>query len=316
MYKNQEKHLLILYGEIEQENGEMPSLFDRERLTKTLSWEIEQSIEKSIRSIFMPRNEEEIRRYIGALAGQLRYIKQLPQLILMFDEQKEGALYFTVILVRVLLPSSYSIQYLFSQISSFLQFIPDRVKRVGWVRKRYPKEATIFRLSFSSQPFIRDDQSVDLLRARQAAVQELQQVIGPLRDYTGGMLAKQMELLDRLYELMGEKERYIELFFHSIYPAEARSFLPPEPIKNWLVLWKELLEFPEDECRIERDNSYVYVIGHACCIPELDSADYRENQLITARPFYDHPFMGYLFAASDIEEQQSFLSRFPSKASV
>jgi hypothetical protein len=92
----------------------------------------------------MPRNEEEVIRMSFRYSGQLRFVKDLPQVILIFDEQKEGDLYFTVLLVRILYPNSVSIQTLFSKEDSLMTYIPDRVKRVGMLRKRYPKEANDF----------------------------------------------------------------------------------------------------------------------------------------------------------------------------
>ncbi len=300
-----EGEVKVVYLEIE--NG-----IDLKVLKRQLAEEVRKAIEVPPKSLFMPRNEEEILRYIIALAGQLRFVKDLPQMILMFDEQKGGALNFTVILVRILFPTSYSIQYLFSQQETVLKFIPDRVKRVGLLRKKYPKEATVFRVQLSATPFLRDDQSVDLFRARQTVFQELVKVIGELRDYTGGMLAKQVELLDQVHELMGEKDPHLESFFHALYPVEARSFLQPEQVKNWFQLWRQLLEFPEDRLKIDRDQSAVYIMGHASLIPEFDPADFGETQLILVQPEQHEKYLGYLFISSDIEEQQSFISKFQS----
>ncbi|MGH2638064.1 MAG: hypothetical protein ACRDF4_02060, partial [Rhabdochlamydiaceae bacterium] len=311
-HEGQTKGILVLYLEIEKESGALFLPGDLKRLKQLLPDEICRSVEVPLKSIFMPRNEEEILRYIVALSGQLRFVKDLPQVILMFDEQKGGEFYFTVVLVRILFPTSYSMQYLFGQTDTSLKFIPDRVKRVGLLRKRYPKEATVFRIHLSSQPFLREDQSVDLFRARQSVFQELEKVIGELRDYTGGMIAKQVELIDQVQELLGEKDRLLELFFHALYPVEARSFLLPDQVKNWFVLWKHLLEFPEDKFKMDRDHSAVYVMGVASFIPEFDPSDFGEMQLMIVRPEYNEKYLGYLFVSSDIEEQQSFLSKLQS----
>ncbi len=309
LHEGHSKEVAILYLEIEKENGDPFSQDDLRQLKTELPLEVKQAVEVPLKSIFMPRNEEEILKHIVALSGQLRFVKDLPQTILTFDEQKNGELYFTVILVRILFPTSYSMQYLFSQTESLLKFIPDRVKRVGLLRKKYPKEATVFRVHLSSNSFVRDDGSVDLFRARQTVFQELVKVIGRLRDYTGGMMAKQVELIGEVQELLGEQDPLLEPFFHALYPIEARSFLPPEQVKNWFFLWKQLLEFPEDQLKIERDQSAVYIMGHAALIPELDLSDFNETQLILARPEHPEKYLGYLFITSDIEEQQLFVSK-------
>ena len=308
-YSHEGNDILFLYLEIEKESGDLFEPQELKRLKQNLSQEIEKAIEVPLKSIFMPRNEEEILRYIVALSGQLRYVKDLPQIILMFDEQRGGELYFTVILVRILFPTSYSIQYLFGQTETLLHYVPDRVKRVGFLRKKYPKEATVFRVGLASSSFLRPDQSLDLFRARQFVFQELEKVIGELRDYTGGMLAKQVELIDETQELLDEKDPQLETFFHELYPVEARSILQPQQVKNWYVLWKQLIEFPEDQYKIERDNQAVYVMGLSPLIPELDLPDFGESQLISVH--LDAKYRGYLFITSDLEEQQSFISKFP-----
>ena len=310
-YFHEEQGIVVLYLEIEKENSELITAPDLKHIRKVLTEEIQKSVEIPLKSLFMPRNEEEILKYIVALSGELRFVKDLPQAILMFDEQKGGELYFTVILVRILFPTSYSIQYLFSQAVTPLQFIPDRVKRVGLLRKRYPKEATVFRIHFSSYPFLKEDQTVDLFRARQFAFHELEKLLGSLRDYTGGMLAKQAELLDQTQALLADpsSNSLLESFFHALYPAEARSFLAPEQVKNWFLLWKQLLEFPEDQFKIERDHSAVYVMGIASILPEFDPADFNEFQLILARPSSNEAYLGYLFVSSDLEEQKSFIAK-------
>ena len=135
-----------LYLEIEKENGGDFTMAELQHFRRFLPEELKRTVEVPLNSLFMPRNEEEVIRHVVSLSGQLRFVKDLPQVILIFDEQKEGDLYFTVLLVRILYPNSTSIQTLFSKDDSQMTYIPDRVKRVGMLRKRYPKEATIFRL--------------------------------------------------------------------------------------------------------------------------------------------------------------------------
>jgi hypothetical protein len=305
-----------LYLEVEKENGESFTPADLHHLRRFLPDELKRTVEIPLNSLFMPRNEEEIIRHIVTLSGQLRFVKDLPQVILIFDEQKSGDLYFTVLLVRILYPSSLSIQALFGKEDSFMTYIPDRVKRVGMVRKRYPKEATIFRLKFSSQPFLRDDQSVDLFRARQAVIQEMQRLIGDVRDYNGGMIAKQIELLTSLQQLLGGSDRtasrLLETFFHAIYPIEARSIVPPEQLKKLFLLWKQLLDNPSQKMTTDQDESAVYVIARAGHLPEIDPANFVEMQLVSVRPEQEEKFLGYLFFSQDLAERERFLENAPS----
>jgi len=304
-----------LYLEIEKENGHDFTPAEIQHFRRFLPEEIKRTVEVPLHSLFMPRNEEEVIRHVVSLSGQLRFVKDLPQVILIFDEQKEGDLYFTVLLVRILYPNSASIQTLFSKGNSCMTYIPDRVKRVGMVRKRYPKEATIFRLKFSSQLFLRDDHSVDLFRARQAIIQELQRLVGDVRDYNGGMIAKQIELLDNLQKQIGSdraSNRLLETFFHAIYPIESRSIIPPEQFKKLFFLWKQLLDDPSQKIATDQDEVAVYVMARSGHLPEIDPANFVEMQLISARPEQEEKFLGYLFFSQDVTESEHFLENVPS----
>lgn len=302
-----------IYMEMEKESGAEFTPAELNHLREFLPEELKRSVEVPLKSLFMPRNEEEIIRYVVTLSGQLRYVKDLPQAILIFDEQKEGDLYFTVIVVRILFPQSLSLQTLFRKDDSFLTYIPDRVKRIGMLRKKYPKEATIFRVKYSSAPFLRDDHSVDLFRARQALVLEMQRLMGEIRDYNGGMIAKQFELFNALQNLLGEANRsdnrLLEAFFHALYPIESRSIVPPEQLKNLFLLWKNLLENPAQKIAADHDEIAAFAIARAGHIAELDPASFHEMQLITARPDHDEKFLGYLFFSQDKNEKAEFLSK-------
>lgn len=301
-----------LYLEIEKDNGSDFTAEEVRRLRRFLPEELKGAIEVPLHSLFMPRNEEEIIRHIVTLSGQLRFVKDKPQLILMFDEQKEGDLYFTVVVVRILGPDAVPLQTLFPKDKSFLTYIPDRIKRMGMVRKRYPKEATVFRVKFSSHPFLRDDHSVDLFRARQAVVQELHDLIGDLRDYTGGMIAKQIEVLSALQHLMGEggrsQTRLLEAFFHAIYPIEARSIVSPEALKKLFLLWKELLETPSQKMIQSQEDALFFLMARQGHLPEIDPAQFNEMQLISVRPEHEEKFLGYIFFSQSEEDQAKFLT--------
>ena len=52
--------------------------------------------------VFMPRNEEEIMRNIVSLSDQIKYLRDIPQVFITFDEQTTANLFFTIIMVRLL----------------------------------------------------------------------------------------------------------------------------------------------------------------------------------------------------------------------
>ena len=95
-------HLITL--EIEKEGG-----FEKEEIVDLKRWlsrTIKGKVEHLQRTLFMPRNEEEILKYVVILGQELRFARDLPQVILSFEKQTETKLIFTVILARLLLPKT------------------------------------------------------------------------------------------------------------------------------------------------------------------------------------------------------------------
>ncbi len=299
-----------LYLEIEKDDGSGFSKEEVRSLRLSLPGELKRSIEVALKPLFMPRNEEEVIRHIVTLAKELRFVKDLPQVILSFDEQLDQKLCFTVILVRILFPDTPSIQEKFAEHETLLTFVPDRVKRLGMLRKKYPKEACVFRVRISSDQYVRDDDSLDLFKARQSVIQELQKVVGEVRDYNGGMIAKQIELLATLkqsFEVLPQTdELLLESLFHSLFPIEMRSILSVEFVKDLFLLWKELLEHPEREEFIQVKPEGVYFMQRQENPLILES--FNDN-LLVARPVYrEIKFFGGIYFYKTEEEKTQFLT--------
>jgi len=292
----------VLYLEIEALTP-----LEMRTLQSSLPEEARRSIETAVRSVFLPRNEEEVMRNILSLAGQLRFVRDLPQLILTFLEQIGSMLAFQVILVRVVLPGLQPIAELFCAHETPLAFIPDRIKRVGMVRKKYPKEASVFEVRIASDRFLKDDYTVDLFRARQEVVVELQKIVGEVRDYNGGMIAKQLELLRELKSRLPSanriEEMQLETLFHALYPIEMRSVLDAEPIMCLFSLWKKLLADPSKEAEFFEDSRAVYVMSRK----ERNQFQTAEEGVLVARPaFAGETFTGYALFSPDPAKRNAF----------
>ncbi len=238
--KNKENTIHTIYIEIEKEGGAELNTQEIAILREGLSGNLKGWIEHLLRPIFMPRNEEEVMKNMITLSHQLKYVKDIPQVIIAFDEQTDKDLSFTIVLVRVLFDNSLSIKDLFLRKGPPLRFFPDRIKKIGLIRKKYPKEATVFQVKMTSNTFIREDHSLDLYQARKFILAELQRVVGEVRDYNGGMLLKQNENYDLLKEFLGESGKQhsflLENFFHSIFPIEHRSMLHPKYLKKLFMM--------------------------------------------------------------------------------
>jgi hypothetical protein len=317
------ENIATLYLEIEKAGGAEFSSEEIQILRNELPIDLKDRIEHLMHPIFMPRNEEEIMRNVLSLSSQIKYIRDIPQVAITFDEQSHTNVFFTVILVRVAKPGVGTIQDYFKGANTFLTYIPDRCKTVGYLRKKYAKEATIFRVKLTKSPFLRRDHSIDLYKARQAVFNELCRLIGDMRDFNGGMISKQNELLCSVRELLGEAVKYNELllenFFYSLLPVSMRTVLEPEPLKTLFLLLLEMIEsgFFDGEkhsLKIKNDPEFVYVIVKSQDLSlqdeinrvfaklQIPSFDLASSYVIV----YDTPHLGYIYRCDDPFDQKLF----------
>ncbi|MCB1110494.1 MAG: hypothetical protein KDK64_05890 [Chlamydiia bacterium] len=256
-HEKEEYSLHLITLEIEKEGDfEIEDIAD---LKRWLPRALKGKIEHLQRSLFMPRNEEEILRHVVTLGRELRFARDLPQLILSFEKQTEAHLVFTVILARILLPKVPPIED--ALMASPLRPKVDRIKQLGMLRKKYPKEAAVFKVELPIQEFIRDDHSVDLYKARQTILTQMQEIFGEIRDYNGGMISKQNEVFTALEEMVGECDKLLlENFFHSLFPLEKRSFIDPKTLKTLFHLLVEKMQSSKPYLSVEHQGQF-FIVG-------------------------------------------------------
>lgn len=312
-----------LYLEIEKGDGEPFTSKEIMTLRTQLPINLKDRIKHLLNPVFMPRNEEEIIRNILSLSNQIKYLRDIPQVFITFDEQTATCLLFTIILVRVLKPGSPSVQEMFKRSETILQYTHDRCQHVGSLRRKYKKEATVFRVKLSKEQFIRADHTIDLNRARQVVVSELYDVMGDIRDYNGGMISKQNEVLDELKVSLQESVKFNELllenFFYSITPVIMRSVLELEPLRSLFLMLIEAIEdgfFVGEHyaLKISFDAQFVYVMiktDDKAVKEELQKAigklQVHSSQLAYSLvSVYDEFYLGYIYRSDDIDNQQRF----------
>lgn len=298
-------------------------------LRRELPTDLKDRIEHLMHPVFMPRNEEEIMRNILSLSNQIKYLHDLPQVIISFDQQTYADVFFTVILVRVRTPGSPSIQDIFQpqekgrQYNGTLEYIHDRSKTIGFLRKKYTKEATVFGVKLSKNQFLRRDHSIDLNKARQAVVIELVSAIGEVRDFNGGMISKQHELLCLVKEQLGNNVKYSDLllenFFYSLTPDVMRTVLDPKILKTLFLLLLESIEngFFSGESyalKMQVDSRHVFVMikSEDRSIKEymmraLNKFNFHSSKLVNSfNCVYDLSYVGYLYICEEADKQQVF----------
>ena len=313
-----------LYIGVEKSSGEEFTAEELRALRRTLPLDLKGRIEHLMHPVFMPRNEEEILRNVLILGNQLRFLRDIPQVIISFDEQTHTGLFFTVILVRVIKSGAPSIEELFRKANSLNYYSHDRTKVIGYLRKIYLKEATVFRIKLPKEPFLRSDHSIDLYKARQAVFDELCAVLGEVRDFNGGMISKQNELLSQLRALLGDSARYYELllenFFYSLTPVAVRTLMEPGALKILFEMQLEAIEgrlAPEEGYSIKMRNNpefvFIMIKARDRAVREEISRIFSMLQVTSpdlARSYvkvYEMSYVGYIYRCDQPATQRQFL---------
>lgn len=300
-----EEAIQTLYLEIEKKDGSDFALEEIQVLKISLPDQIKSHIEQLTHPIFMPRNEEEVLRNIMALSRQIRFVGDIPHIVISFDEQKGDDLWFSVILVRLISEKEPGLQELFAK-GSQIQYIPDRVRRVGHVRRKFVKEATVFRTVLPSNLFLRADRSVDLYKARSCILAEVNRAVGETRDYNGGMIYKLGESLKMLKTSLGKlvDPILLEKFFYSIVPIEMRSSLETEPLKQFFLTFMQAMK--SDSLQVRQELNRIYAVGPKKKGAFEFAADPHRLVSFTI-DVHDVSFFGALFLSDVKEEQSAFL---------
>jgi hypothetical protein len=309
-----------LYVEIEKVDGFDFTLDEIQQLRAGLPDQIKGHIEQLTHPIFMPRNEEEVLRNIMALSRQLRYVNDMPQIILSFDEQNKDHLRFTVILLRILREGAPTVEELFIKSCTKLKYLPDRVRRVGQLRRKYVKEATVFRTLVPSHSFQRSDRSVDFYKAREHILHEMTRIVGELRDYNGGMIYKQNELLGALKTSLGKIASshpvLVEQFFYALMPMEMRTILDIEPLKQFFLLLllakKTDLQQKKQDAKRSLVVTPIYDVAMRRKLSSaIEKLSLPAHQLVTfSLEAEETPFVGYLLLSEDAELRARFSKVF------
>ncbi len=258
-----DEKIRTFYLEVEKAHDLFFTLEEIKNLKRSLLKELPMRIEHVLHPIFMPRNEEEVIRNIITLAKQLRFLRDIPQAIISYEQQTHTELVFAVIFVRTLREKDVTLAEQLHHLS--IHF--DESKVVGYIKRRYPKEANLFRIHLPKAPFLRKDSYVDLQKARQVIVHDLTSSLGNFRDFNGGMIVKQNEVLQELLTLLPdlnkEGEFLLENFFYSLRPAIMQSLLPAKVLKELFLLHQMAIQ----ECiatpffqKILHTSGYILVV--------------------------------------------------------
>jgi hypothetical protein len=317
-----EDDTLIFYVEFEKEDSFSSS--EISFLKSELKDEVKASIETLVSPIFMPRNEEEVMKYVVTLSKQVTMLKDLPQIVILFQEQTNDALLFTLLVVRPLLNESANIHRVLEMGEQFLKnnyifsdaidYRIEKVRHAGFIRKKVYKEASQIRIALKKKDFMRLDFVVDLYKARQVIVSWIESYLGNVRDYNGGMISKQMEKFLEFQEKYLHKgfkeEKRLSNFFHSLYPIELRvstSVIALQKLYDLMVKWVE----NRDSFILHEDDLALYLCTSEKIevLESVESLKIPSIRLLQLRLTLDgKAIIGYIFFSEDALEKDRFLS--------
>jgi hypothetical protein len=306
--KDQGTPFEVVYLEIER-GGSLDFTLEEVQLLKgSLPDLVRQHVEQLTHPLFMPRNEEEVMKNAMVLSRELHSAEDLGQVHLSFQEQKGEDLIFTVVLVR---SAERSIETLVGR--GPIEFEVERVRILGEMSETHKKEASIIRATLPSRPFLRPDHSVDLVKARQRVLSELIRVLGPLRDYNGGMIEKEAFALLELKEALGRVGKanvfLLEKFFYGLQPVETRTSLSADELKKWFLLLMQATKVKRRDWVFSAEEGTLFAV-----FPGGETA--RRERLLTQIPAHrigsftiDEPsFTGLFVRTDEASEVQKILS--------
>jgi hypothetical protein len=253
--------------ELEMVRKNLPELL--EKLQRNLPYPLARQTDNIVHPIFMPRNEEE----------EIKYVRDIPQVSIHYDKQTDIGLSFTVIISRLLKKPSRPLHELIK--NSSIKMNIEQVRVMGYLKQKHPKESAIIRVTLDKEPFFRADQSVDLLRARQKIVSELNLCLGDFRDFNGGMILKQDESLNLLrqeFELLPRDLEFIlQNYFYSLRPAIMQTVYESQLLKKHFDLLSKAVktDFTNKRYQMYTDRSDKFFI----CFIAAPDASFKERVL-------------------------------------
>jgi len=322
LFQGAEDSIKTLYAEFEKNGDQFFTLSEIKALKTSLKDELMKSIERLVPSVFMTRNQEEVLRNILTLSQQIEHGSDLPQVIMSYEAQTAEELIFTVICVCPETLDVISIDNLQKQTNSFFQWILERKQLVKYIRQHQPVFAYIFRVLLTPHPTIlRSDGSLNFFAARQKIGHYLKLNIGEFRDFNGGILIKQEEMLHSLKNALPDiSPELIENIFYSIAPIEMQAILPLPTLKMLFALFMETLELPLADSfdyaykSCVKDHLFIAIVRipkgtfHEMAKDHLLSFDLPEvKQAAISLAMNDSHVFGYLLETESTQLQNRFL---------
>lgn len=267
-HTSQNKNLKIFYLEIEKKDGSGFSLKEQNILKENLEEKVKNSIQTLSPAIFMGLNEEELYKNILVLSQEIQSLQDPPQAYITLDQQQTGKeIVFRITLVQISPFHRFSLKERFIDCA----FVSQRVSTVRHL-DNHPIEANIFCLYLPRDAsLLRSDGSLDFYSARQKVVNLMKAAIGEFRDFNGGIIVKQQQLLQAFKEefpdLAFRDPELMESFFYALTPLEKQIMLDKQTIATLFSYFLETrkTKLPDGSSyslKIYKQEKETYIIVH------------------------------------------------------
>ncbi|PIS02836.1 MAG: hypothetical protein COT85_02040 [Chlamydiae bacterium CG10_big_fil_rev_8_21_14_0_10_42_34] len=191
-------------------------------------------------AVFWPYNKEESHRQIQILIREMKSKQDLPHISIHFQEQTSSSLEFLVHLVRPKAKQALALEKLPESLYFFRY-----TKHI--LSTPFSIEVEAFSIKMQAELFdVRE--TINLLYARRYLSKQLEAVIGPFRDYNGGLFEKQQDHFEMVRLQLSSKIPYFELFaekvFYALHPFEKWFSLNLSDVEDLLLVFSQLIQDP------------------------------------------------------------------------
>ncbi|MGL4348572.1 MAG: ABC transporter substrate-binding protein [Chlamydiales bacterium] len=225
---NQKHSSPLLYFQIEKTSYDSFLTSEIVRLKKNFGPYLPDSIQTRLPYIFCARNEEEIFKNMLTLSKEITTLEDIPQVIISQENSTESGVHFIAIIIRIQKKRQPFFSESVQNMNLPLQYRILREQIVRFFQDNYPIVASVIsiRIPITSE-ILRRNYAIDFYTSRKIVSQFLFNTLGEFRDYNGGMIVKQQELLFALKShaahLSSLSTDIIEDFFYSLNPIETQA---------------------------------------------------------------------------------------------
>jgi len=314
-FQRHSEPLKFLYLEVEKKDQKALSFEEYKLLRRELNEVLKRSVERLQPSIFRVVNEEEIIKDVLLLSREIQSCSDLCQVIINFNEQTDKDVCFQVVTVYV---GKKDVPLtLRNNSSSSMVYVPKWTQLVRHLKKQ-PIHAHVFTLKMiKTSDLLRSDGSLNYYAARQCTSTWLENALGEFRDFNGGMILKQGEILAQLkLHFNTHPEELIENFFYALTPIEIQATISLGDLTTLFNLFLEgkniRLESSQDYfAKFHRNNSQTFCMFQAkesSLIEQIQASQIDSKILVTHQMVADDRHcLGYIYQSQEETNHAAFV---------